>query len=438
MNISKFYTEDYCDYASYDNLRKIASAIDGQKNTARKILYTIIGKNIIQEKKVSQISSAMSEYAQYLHGDASGVVVTMAQNFAGTNNIPLLDREGNFGTRFINEASAPRYIYTNGSKELWEIFNKEDSKILVKQFFEGDEIEPVFYLPNLPMLLINGSEGVSSGFAQKILPRNPELIKKFLSSKLSGQTPKVGQTFTPYFEGFNGTITQGETDKQWIIKGKADVISVAKVKITELPIGYNLKSYIKVLDKLEDAKIITGYKDKSDNDKFEFEVSFLSSNLKTLSDEQLLAKLKLVKTVTENYTCVNEENKIQVFDSAQEIFEYYYSVKIKFLQLRKDFLIEKLDEEIRYDMSKFLFIKGINDNTIIVTKRKRDEITKTLDDIKDILQRDDSYSYLLNMAIDSLTTERMKKLQDDIKGKKLSLDSVKKTALETMWIEELK
>src|SRR6056300_196271 len=100
MKISEFFNNDYVDQASYDNLRKIASLVDGQKNASRKILYTVLEKNIKEKVKVSQLGSKVAEYAEYLHGSLDGVVVNLAQDFTGTNNIPLLQKKGNFGTRF--------------------------------------------------------------------------------------------------------------------------------------------------------------------------------------------------------------------------------------------------------------------------------------------------------------------------------------------------
>jgi len=435
MKISTFYNTDFVDYGSYDNLRKIASVMDGLKNSSRKIIETVIRLNIKNELKVSQLSNKMAEHMEYLHGDSSGVVVTLAQNFAGTNNLPLLDRAGNFGTRFINEASAPRYIYTNGSKELFNLFNKEDSNILTKQEFEGTEIEPVFLVPSLPLLLINGSEGVSSGFAQKILPRNLNKVKSYLKNKLNNKGSYY--KFEPSFNGFSGEIKQGENNNQWIIKGKVEKIGAAKVKITELPIGYTLKSYIKVLNKLEDDKVINSYKDKSSNNIFKFEVNIPSSVLKTLTTDTLLSRLKLTKTVSENYTVIDENNKIKVFNNPEEIFNHYYEVKIKYLQKRKDYIIDNLSQELRYDASKYLFIKGIIDDTITVNKRKKVDIVKDLDKIKDIIQKDNTYDYLLNMSIASLTEERMDKLIELIKEKKKELVKIKAQSLEELWLDDL-
>ena len=148
----------------------------------------------------------------------SGVIVNMASKYPGSNNLNLLHPEGNFGTRYENAASAPRYIFTHKSNIVDSLFNPADRAILLHQTFEGNDIEPVYYLPNLPLLLINGSEGVSSGFAQKILPRNPDSIKKLVKDFLSNK--KLNEALLiPHYNGFNGVIEQGENQAQWLIKG---------------------------------------------------------------------------------------------------------------------------------------------------------------------------------------------------------------------------
>lgn len=435
MKISEFFNKDYVDQASYDNLRKIASLVDGQKNASRKILYTVLEKNIKDKIKVSQLGSKVAEFAEYLHGNLDGVIVNLGQDFPGTNNIPLLQKKGNFGTRFSQEASASRYIYTYGTSDFFELFKKEDTAILKHQYFEGEQIEPMFYVPSLPILLVNGSEGVSSGFAQKILPRDPEKIKTYIKTTLEGKGSRYG--FEPFYKGFNGTIEQGETSNQWLIKGTVQVKGINKVLITEVPIGYDLKGYIKVLDDLEDKKIIQGYTDKSEDDNFLFEVNVPSKLLKTWSEDELMTKLKLIKKVSENYTVIDENNKIQVFESAKDILDYYIKIKLSYMGARKEHLIETLEEEIRFDYSKYLFIKMIVENQLIVAKRKKADIVQDLDKVEQIIQKDGSYDYLLNMNILSLTEERMAKLENDIKLKKADLDTLIKKSIEQLWIEEL-
>jgi len=433
--ITEFFGTDYVNFSSYDNLRKIASLTDGQKNAARKILYTILQKNIKEKIKVSQLGSKVSEFAEYLHGNMDNVIVNLSQDYTGTNNLPLLQKKGNFGTRFAQEASASRYIFTYGSDKLFKLFNKDDIQVLTKQYFEGREIEPMFYVPNLPVLVINGSEGVSSGFAQKILPRSVEDVKKYILDYMDGGKTKQ---LIPYYNNFKGIIEQGETPNQWLIKGCFSKISGSKIEITEVPIGYDLKGYLSVLDDLEEKKIIKSYKDKSEDDNFRFEVTMGPSDLSKLSDDDILNKFKLIKKVSENYTVMSEENKIKVFNNIYEVIEAYIKIKLEYLNKRKDYQLSKLNEEIRYDLSKYTFIKNIVENKLIINKRKKIDIEKDLESIENIIKKDDSFDYLLNMNILSLTEERMNKLLEDIKIKKFDLDKLKETDIKDIWKDEIK
>ena len=431
MTVTQFLNEYYVDYASYSTLRMIGSAIDGLKNSSRKIVCTTLDKNIKTETKLfPQYASKVAEH--------TGAIVTLAQNYAGTNNIPLLVREGNFGTRFNQEASAPRYIQSYGSKELFDMFNNDDSDILIQQEFEGQRIEPVFYVPSLPILLINGSLGVSTGFKQEILPRNPEKIKKYLTNRLNGKQTR-GDVFTPWFNGFEGEIVQGETSRQWIIKGIVKRINASKVEITEVPIGYDLKGYLKVLDDLEEQGVIKSYNDKSDDkkSKFRFEVSFAIKDLRDMTDDELLEKLKLIKKTSEIYTCVDEHNRIVVFDNAQEIFDYYFDIKMKYLKIRKEHLLKKMDFDIDVLMSKHRFIEAVVSEKIKVAKKKKDDIIKQIEKHGQIIKVDDSYDYLLKMPIHSLTSEKMEELSVKIKETLKESQVLEEITLERMWENDI-
>lgn len=435
MKISDFFNNDYVDQASYDNLRKIASLVDGQKNASRKILYTVLEKGIKEKIKVSQLGSKVAEFAEYLHGNLDGVIVNLAQDFPGSNNIPLLQKKGNFGTRFSQEASASRYIYAYGTDQFFSLFRKDDTPVLKHQFFEGQPIEPMFYVPTLPILLINGSEGVSSGFAQKILPRNPVDVKTYIKGALVGKQSK--NLLVPYYEGFRGTIQQGDNPAQWLIIGTIERKGINKVVITEVPVGYDLTGYLAVLDDLEERKVIQSYRDKSEDDNFLFEVTIPSKSLSEWDDVELLTRLKLIKKVTENYTVIDENNKIAVFNSAHEILDKYISVKKQYLTARKAHLTNKLAEDIRFEYSRYLFIKMVSEDKLVVSKRKKADIVEDLKKVQHIIQKNDSYDYLLNMNILSLTEERMTSLETDIKNMKIDLDRLAKKSIEQLWAEEL-
>jgi len=372
---------------------------------------------------------------EYLHGNLDGVIVNLGTDFSGTNNVPLLQKKGNFGTRFNQAASASRYIHTYGTSELFSLFKKEDSAILKEQYFEGVQIEPLFFVPSLPILLINGSEGVSSGFAQKILPRDLQKIKQYVKNKLSNK--KSRKCLVPYFNGFNGIIEQGENKAQWIIKGCAKKIAINKVKITEVPIGYDLQGYLKTLDTLEDKGVIQSYLDKSEDDNFLFEVNIASKELKKWSEHDIYSKLKLIKKVTENYTVIDENNKIKVYTSVEEIINHYIKVKLDFTTKRKKHLIEKMKRDIDIMSSKYEFIKGIVTDKIFVNKKNRIQIEKQLHKFKNIIKIDDSYDYLLRLQIHSLTTEKYKELSQQIKNVKVKLNEIKKIKVEDMWLNDI-
>lgn len=436
IGVKKFFNSDYVNTASYDNIRKIASVVDGQKNAGRKILYTILEKNIKEEIKVSQLGSKIAEFTEYLHGSLDNVIVNLAQNFVGTNNIPMLVREGNFGSRFTQEASASRYVYTHGSPEFFKLFNKQDSAILQDQYFEGAKIEPRFFVPELPVLLINGSEGVSFGFAQKILPRSPKTLIKLIKDRIAGKKWKE-TNIVPYYEGFKGTIVQGDTHNQWLIKGSIQRTSITKVTISELPVGYDLRSYLEVLDALEEKKAIQSYTDQSEDDNFKFEVVFQSKMLKEMTDDEVLSHLKLIKKVSENYTVVDEFNKIRVFNNVMEILNHYIDVKLTYLDKRKTHQLSQLQSEIDIDQSKYYFIEAIVKGTLVVNNRKKADVEADLVKMANIIQVDGGYDYLLNMNIMSLTSERMKKLKDAIADKKTELTTLKKLTVGDIWSETI-
>ena len=434
MQLSNFFNSDFVDYASYDNLRKIGSCIDGLKNASRKVIFTVLEKNIKEPIKVSQLANKVAEYAEYLHGSLDGVVVNLGQDFAGTNNVPLLQKKGNFGTRFAQEASAPRYIFTYGSKNLFTLFKKEDLKILKEQMFEGERIEPVFYVPTLPLILVNGSEGVSSGFAQKILPRNPKSIIKYLTNKIQGKRNNK-DLLKPFFNDFKGTVEQGETSFQWLIKGTIERTNKNQITISEIPVGYDLKTYIKVLKTLEDNKVILDWDDLSDKE-FKFIVKMNPKDLDKLSEDEILDKLKLVKKVTENLTCLNANNQIQEFQSVEEILDYYVKVKMEYLGKRKDYLVQELKTDLDILNAKITFIKAILDKSLVIEKQPKDKIVKNLEKIITVKVQD-SYDYLLNMPLYSLTLEKIKALTETLKNSKLKLRETQEKTLENFWLEDL-
>ena len=440
MKIEEFLNTKLVNYASYDNLRKIASCIDGCKNASRKVLYTVHEKKIKDKLKVLQLANKAAEFSDYLHGDLSGVVVTLGQDFAGTNNLPMLKKSGSFGTRSVHDSAAPRYIFAQGSEEFFNIFKYVDDDILELQVFEGNKIEPRFYLPTLPMLLINGSEGISEGYAQKILPRDANNIKKYLTQYLKGQKTN-SKLLMPSVNGFTGNIERDlespENTKKFLVKGVVEIVSKTEVLVKDIPYQYDLQQYLKVLDDLQDTKKILRYKDESDGENIlQFRVYFPRNTV--LTQENVLSILKLVKPVTENYICISENNQIiDYFQSAEDIIKYYIDVKKRYLQKRKEFLVQKYESELQILKSKEMFINLCINSNIEINNKNKALIVQQLEKFNDIIKLNDSYDYLLNMPIYSLTSERLDSLKKSITELTEKLNNTKDISIEQMWLNDI-
>lgn len=432
VKLTEFFSNDFVNYASYDNTRKIASYIDGLKSGSRKVAYTVLEKGIKEPLKVSQLASKVSEFAEYLHGSLDGVIVTMAQDYCGTNNMPLLQKKGNFGTRFTPEASAPRYIFASGSQAFFTMFNPDDTPILEHQMFEGSQIEPRFYVPCLPTILINGSEGVSSGFAQKILPRNPIDVKKAIVQYIrTGKAPDL----PPWFSGFNGTIEQGESSRQWIIKGTIKRIAANKVQITEVPVGVDLKGYIKTLDELQDAGVIQSYKDLSDKD-FNFIVTMGRQELAGMSDEDLLTALKLSRKVTENYTCMSEDNSIVTFETIGDIIGAFSEVKRKYTNMRKEHLVSTSEGALQVLSEKIRFLQMIVSGDLIISKRPVGDVERDLEKHQ-FIKVSGSWDYLLGQKIWNLTEEQLARLMAQQADQVQALEKLKAMSVDKIWVTDI-
>ena len=434
--VEAFLNTRLSNYSSYDNLRKIASYIDGLKNASRKVLYTIHEKNIRETEKVSRLASKCSEYSDYLHGDGLWkVIVTLGQDFAGTNNIPLIQKFGAFGCRSNTEPGAPRYIHASGSKAFFELFDYRDDPVLIHQTFEGTKIEPRFYVPVIPMILANGSEGVSSGFAQKILARNPKNIVKYILNTLQGK-PVRKDWLTPYYNGFTGEIRLDDPFDldRWTVSGVVERVKPNVYLIKELPFMYDLSSYLKVLDTLEETNVIQGYRDLSDGDNvMQFEVRVP----KEFDHPNVLKVLKLERYVTENYTCVDENNKIRVFKGPEEIISCFIKIKLDYTEKRRLHLVEKLKADVAVLNSKVLFIKGIINKTIVVSGVPKAQIVAALEKIPDIVKVKDAYDYLLSMGISTLTKEKVSELESTLSQKTSELRELEGKTAGQLWESDL-
>ena len=428
-SITDFLEEDFQPAALYLNYRTTPSCIDGLKNSHRKIVYAVRKLNKKDYTKVSQLAPLISAETDYLHGETSlmGAVVTLAQDYTGSNNLPLLIPNGNFGTRHMNSASAPRYIFTMPQPYFDLVFRKEDDKNLVKQIFEGGEIEPRFYVPIVPLLLVNGCVGIGVGFSSKVLARPLENMIEAIKLKLDKK--KIpSELFVPNWNGFTGKVESLGNNK-WSISGVAKKTG-KHVEITELPISYDLMTYRNELKKLKEKGLVSKFTDLSEDDKFLFDV-VLSPDEFMKSDEQIFSDLKLTDTFTESLVCLDENNALKEFDSAQDVFDKYFDVMIEYLQKRIASEIARLEKEAKDLKEIHEFVQDVIEGRINLKLKRADVEEKMKSRGYTIIDR------LLAMPLYSITEEKAIESKEKYEAKEKELEDMRKQTPSKLWKSNL-
>ena len=434
--ITEFLQNQYKEYSLYTiEHRSIPSLVDGLKPTARKVLF--VANNTWKtgnEKslKVFQLSGAVANQAYYHHGDSSlsGVIINMAQSFK--NSLPLLEEDGQFGSLRSPEPGAPRYIGTKLSKNFRLLY--KDFQLLENKEEEGEVIEPKFFLPIIPTVLLNGSSGIAVGFSSNILNRNPNDLIDACAFLLKGR--KI-DTLKPYVKDFKGEfINDPENPKRWIIRGKFEIKNTSTIHISELPPSMTYEKYEEILEDLIEKKKIVSYDNNCKNN-IDYTIKFTREDLANLDEEKLIKLLKLEESNTEIFTTLDENGKIKLFESDKEIIEYFVDFRLKFYVKRKQFMLDALKYELKMLANRGKFIRAILENKLEVKNKTKEKLISEITLLNlDLI--DDSYDYLLRMPLWSLTKELFEKLKGDFVAKKDEILELEKVEPTDMYLSELK
>ena len=378
-DISDFYENDVPAYAGYDNLRKISSGFDGLKLSQRKIIWTAFKRCYNDFLKTDTMCAQTQIDTNYIHGASNleTVIDGMTASYVGSNNYPLLTgNSGGFGCRVSPRASAGRYTRIKLSNVSKAIFNITDNEILEKQYFEGQYIEPKYFVPIFPVLFLNGTSGMSTGFANEIYPRNPKEVIEYIKKKISGvENPK--EQLLPWFRGHLGKVVYNKEEDRNVSYGAIKRNHTTSYTISEIPIGTEYQKYVEFLDKLCDDGVIVDYEDKCDpkTDKILFEIKTTRAFTNSHQSEASLNKtFKLVRALPEVFCCVDENGRVKEYGSIREILDDFIKLRLSFYDKRKAHLLKTLKSELEILVAKYLFCKGIVDKTIVVANKKKDEI----------------------------------------------------------------
>lgn len=465
MSYSDFINTELIKFSIRDCKRSIPSLIDGLKEGHRKVLYVSFLRNLKhsgQSIKVAQLAGSVSEKAAYHHGEQNlnGTIIGMAQSFVGSNNIPYFTRDGQFGSRSCmgKDAAAARYIYTKLDKTTRLLFRQEDDCLLDHLEDDGEKVEPKFYVPILPTVLINGCIGIGTGWSCNIPCYNPidliTCVKTWLNSNnqafirdddmLISNLPEI----QPWYRGHTGQMIKDEPHKftSW---GRIERDSKNNPVVLELPVGMATMDFVDFLESLKEEKKIANYKNYSTPKLIKF---VISENDDMICDEKTL---KLSKTFrTTNMVLFDHNDKLKKYNSIEEIIDDFCNLRFRYYVLRKKKQIDDFNKDILLLQNKKRFLISVRDNEIKlfeeidkkrISRKKIDieselnlkKFDKIFQDNSDDESKDSGYNYLLRLQISSITFEKIEKLESEIQNKINQRNILLKTSEKQLWINDL-
>lgn len=477
-----FIHKELIHFSNRDLERSINNLCDGLKESTRKIVFGCFKRKLFKDEiKVAQLAAYISEVSAYHHGEASlqQAITAMAQTFVGTNNVNLLMPNGQFGSRVQNgmDAASPRYIYTVLSPLAKAVFREEDAAILNYVDDDGQVVEPEYYIPIVPMILINGGLGIGTGFSTNVPNHNPDDVVAWCQHMIAGIDRDVGAIDTkeqlqaayitienvqlpdimPWYLGFKGAITKHK-DGAYISRGAFHWVNDTTVEVTELPIGTWTDDYKEML-----ASMVTN------GSRFlkDFESHYTAKNVRFIlkmqpgarhalgGDTKFDAEFKLSSTKNlslNNIHLYSADGAVQRFKSTTDVMKAWTLVRISKYFERKQHQLKTMEHDYKLISAKVKFIQDVIDGKVVVSNRKASDIVAQLKAHKyPSFKEDDSptdasanipltgsgYFYLLRMPIYTLTYEKKIELEKQADDLKMAIDALRAKPIQHIWRDEL-
>jgi DNA topoisomerase-2 len=492
VTYEKFINDEMIHFSKYDCDRSIPNTMDGLKISLRKILYSAFKKNLKTEIKVAQFSGYVSEHSGYHHGEASlnAAIVGLAQNFVGSNNINLFEPNGQFGTRLQGgkDSASERYIFTQLNKLTRLIFRSEDDAVLTYLDDDGQSVEPIYYVPIIPMALVNGTKGIGTGFSTDIMCYNPAQIIEYIKRKLSGTvsaeaSASAPASIEPFYKNFKGTIRR-VGDTKYLFKGCYTILDEKRIRITELPVGTWTEDYKKFLEHLieppaaskdkdksspaSSAPIVKEYNDMSTDTRVDITITMAPNIIKTYGEKATEFECNLLEKSLGLYTTQSTTNmnmfdaneKLKKYSSAEEIIDDYYGVRLEYYEKRKAYILNALTRELLVLSNRARYITELLDDTIDLRRKTNKMLTALLKErgydlymagkgeaniggsegngsSSSDADDENGYKYLLKLPMDSVSEENVARLLTEKTKKEKELSELGSKSLEQLWQNDL-
>jgi len=465
ISYETFINKDLIHFSNRNLERSIPHICDGLKESTRKILYACLKRNLYHnEIKVAQLAGNVSEVTAYHHGENSlqEAIIGMAQIFVGTNNINILEPKGQMGSRISGgqDASSPRYIYTLLSKLTKLIFKEEDNSILNYLNEDGLSIEPEYYIPIIPMILVNGGIGIGTGYSTNIPQFNPNTIINIYLEIINKIDNEVGKILTiedieksitiindievkelvPYYLGFKGEIDKNDKGSYYS-KGIYNWVNNTTVEITELPVGSWTENYKEFLEEMilnVNNKHLKSFENHYTAKNVKF-ILKLNDGSKEDLEEKILTEFNLTSSKNlslNNMHLFSEKGCIKKYNNTTDIIKEWAIIRINKYYERKDKQLSILTDDFNILSAKIKFIIDIINGNIIIMNIKIKDIEDQLENAE-YYKCNDNYDYLLKMPISQLTLEKKENLEKEVEKLEIKIKELKEMSIIKIWENEL-
>ncbi|CDW56276.1 DNA topoisomerase 2 [Trichuris trichiura] len=480
VSFKDFVDKELILFSNMDNERSIPSLVDGLKPGQRKVMFTCFKRNDKREVKVAQLAGSVAETSAYHHGEASlmGTIINLAHDFVGSNNVNLLLPVGQFGTRLQGgkDAASARYIFTMLNPVTRALFHESDIPCLNFLFDDNQRIEPEWYCPILPTVLINGAEGIGTGWSTKVPNYNPRELVDNIRRMLNNEEPNP---MKPWYKNFRGVIEQVSPER-FVCFGNVARISPNTIEITELPIGTWTQTYKEsVLEPMlygSELKqpLITDFKEYHTDTTVRFVVKVKPENMESVL-QNVHAVFKLQSSISiSSMVLFDAEGCLRRFENAEDILKEFYTVRLSMYAKRKAHLIglltaqaKRLENQARFVMEKIegiIKIENMKKKVIVdqlidrhydpdpLHKWKQqqakqascetDEADTAEENSENIAADSEStrlsdFDYLLSMAVLKFSEEEKDKLLAERSQKFKELHDLKQKSPKDLWNEDL-
>ncbi|XP_014248287.1 DNA topoisomerase 2 [Cimex lectularius] len=411
ITFKDFINKELVLFSNMDNERSIPNVLDGLKPGSRKVVFTCLKRNDKREIKVAQLAGSVAEHSAYHHGETSlmSTIINLAQNYVGTNNINILQPIGQFGTRLAGgkDAASPRYIFTMLSPLARLIFHPDDEPLLKYQKDDNQKIEPVWYIPVIPMVLVNGADGIGTGWMTKIPNYNPRDIIENLRNMINNLEPSI--PLKPWFKNFKGEIESLPGNK-FVISGEVGILDEGdKIEISELPIGVWTNSYKETVlvpmfqGSEKTPAAITDFKEYHTDTVVKFIVTMTRDKFISSDKDGFHKVFKLQNTISLSSMCAfDRDGCLKRYDSVIDIMKEYFETRLEYYSKRKAYLEGMLQAEADKLSNQARFIVEKCDGRVKVENLKR---AKIIEELKNKGYRSDPIKAWKKLQIESGNTE---------------------------------